>query len=91
MGVLVIHLIFLCHHQPITAARFKMDPSDSKAYSESQLKYFFLARESNNPVFLNLLISRSLVVLARSGSCQPSIYGRSVFNLQKRALPEYSE
>lgn len=43
----------------------------------------------DNPVFLDPLTSRHLVVLARSWSCQPSIYGRSVFNLQKRTLPEY--
>lgn len=43
----------------------------------------------DNPVFLDPLTSRHLVVLARSWSCQPSIYGRSVFNLQERTLPEY--
>lgn len=45
----------------------------------------------DNPVFLDPLTSRRLVVLARSWSCQPSIYGRSVFNLQKWTLPEYRE
>lgn len=46
---------------------------------------------SDNPVFRDLLTSRLLVVLARSSNCQPCIYGRSVFNLQKPALPEHRE
>lgn len=45
----------------------------------------------DNPVFLDPLTFRHLVVLARSWSCQPNIYGRSVFNLQKWTLPEYRE
>lgn len=42
----------------------------------------------DNPVFLDPLTCRHLVVLARSWSCQRSIYGRSVFNLQNWTLPE---
>lgn len=42
----------------------------------------------DNPVFVDPLTRRHLVVLARSWSCQRGIYGRSVFNLQKWTLPE---
>lgn len=44
-----------------------------------------------NPAFLDPLTSSRFAVLARSWSCQPTIYRRSVFNLQKRTLPEYWE
>jgi len=96
---LVYHQSFCKHYKPTIIAMFvdvddqQMDPSDTKEYTVRANRSTNLARErvSCNPVFLDPLTSRRLVVLARSWSCQPSISGRSVFNLQKQALPEYRE
>lgn len=71
-----------------------MDTSDTKACIQlepTEILVWLKRVSGDNPVFLDPLTFRHLVVLARSWSCQPSIYGRSVFNLQKWTLPEYKE
>lgn len=72
----------------------QMDTSDTKACIQlepTEILVWLKRVSGDNPVFLDPLTFRHLVVLARSWSCQPSIYGRSVFNLQKWTLPENKE
>lgn len=81
-------IVFFMCHWPTAGSKWhkrniQLEPSEILVW---------LKRVSgDNPVFLDPVTSRHLVVLARSWSCQPSIYGRSVFNLQKQTLPEYRE
>lgn len=74
---------------------FMMDASGTKSLffffcdqSQSQILVRPQRVSGDNPVFLDPLTRRHLVVLARSWSCQRGNYGRSVFNLQKWTLPE---
>lgn len=76
----------------LSADDLQMDPRTTDVYTViANRETYQDPQESQKgyPVLLDPLTSSRFVVLARSWSCQPTIYGRSVFNLWKPTLPEY--
>lgn len=79
---MVVFMGFMMDASGTKSLFFFFDPSQSQMHVQPQRV------SGDNPVFLDPLTHRHLVVLARSWSCQHGNYGRSVFNLQKWTLPE---